>query len=160
MSEAKKLHLIKCGICVGIIIAAFGILSGFICLARKNWINGLKVAAERTLPEKSGYKVMDFVPIESNLSTSAGCFALGGEASTDGDLIFVVRATTYYGPFPAVYVYHASNGAAEFIGFYMLNSTISKQIVLDGNDSCIKFWKSRCEILAKEYTASKKELKK
>lgn len=134
------------GIFIGIITVFFLIDFGFVRLAEKNMTAALQHAVDEILEEKmpGRWTITGTAAILSPFSTSASLYELRDKKSAEQAYAIIIRTTTLFGPYPAVFLYK-KNAASEFIGYACVKGRVKR--ILEENPSVplIKYWAKKTE---------------
>ncbi len=138
MNQGAKKQLIQAGVFTGTLLLFFLTLALFAVLGRKSWERGLRAAVEQVLPP-SEWQCGKMLKIDSSFSSSAACFELVKKNEpTKKCQALIMRASSYWGPFPAVFV--VRDGKAEFMGAAYTNNSVSRALEDAKNDSQSLYW--------------------
>lgn len=134
------------GIFTGIIAVLFLIDFGFVRLAEKNMTEGLQHAVTSVLEEKmpEQWTVTASIDVLSPLSTSASVYELRSRKSADKAYAVIIRTTTLFGPYPAVFLCK-KNTIPEFVGYTCVQGRVKR--ILEENPSVplIRYWAGKTE---------------
>lgn len=146
MTEEKtSKQLLKIyGIASGILLVMAAILAVMIFASARSWQNGLRQKTAEVLErEEPGiWSVGDFVKINSPFSLSCACYKLRKKSGGEKTYAVILRISTIYGPFPAVFTC-TKDGDAHFVGFSGLNGRIADLSKQDKADMHIQYWTNR-----------------
>lgn len=128
-----------------IISVVFGILIYFTKLSHKFWNNSLKVGIENVLEEKYPYQwiVGNSVEIKNTFASNSACCEVRNRSNGDVCYAIMIRIGTFYGPLPAVYLYHMNNKDnpyVEFVGYSSLHGRIAEIEKAKKVDKRIEYW--------------------
>ena len=132
------------GIFTGILVFLFLLDVGFIRLAQKNWSSGMYNALSAILDEKQPgvWRVDRSLKINAPFSTSAQAFEVQNMQNGKRARAVVVRTTTIFGPYPAVFIYDNTTGS-EFIGYACISGRIKRLLEEDSNSVSRNYWSAR-----------------
>lgn len=134
------------GIFTGIIAILFLIDFGCIRLAEKKMTGGLQNAVTEILEEKmpEQWIITGNIAVLSPLSTSASLFELRDRKSAETAYAIIIRTTTLFGPYPAVFLYKKSTGS-EFVGYTCVQGRVKR--ILEENPAVplIQYWAGKTE---------------
>lgn len=140
MNDGTKKQLAQAGVFTGIILFFFLALALFSVLAKKNWEKGLRAAVEDVLPT-SEWSCGKLLPIDSSFNVSAACFELSKKNEPSKKCrALVLRAASYWGPLPAVFV--CQDGKAELMGIAYMKSSISRAVFDEKDDRQTIYWQN------------------
>lgn len=137
-----------------IVSVVFGILIYFSRLSHKFWNNSLKTSIENVLEEHFPYEwaVGNSIEIKNTFASNAACCEVRNRSNGDLAYAVIIRIETFYGPLPAVYLYHLNNldkPFVEFVGYSSLHGRIAEIEKAKTVDKRIQYWGKKIpEILA------------
>lgn len=144
-TDSKEALRITC-IFAGILTFFFLIDFGCIRLAEKKWTKGLQQAVETMLEEKQPdkWKVTKPVRILSPFSTSAALYELQDKNSAEKEYAVIIRTTTLFGPYPAVFLYKKNSGA-EFLGYTCVSGRVKRILEENTTNPLLAYWTQKIE---------------
>ena len=147
MNDKKfyKHFFILYGIIAAVVLAVFVILFYSVKLSRKSWNENLRTSVQNVLNsyEEGQWKVKEQVAINNSFASHAAAYKITN-ADSEEAVAVIIRIATFYGPFPAVFIYQQSeenvNDEAIFAGYSSLKGNILKQINAGTTDKRVSFW--------------------
>ena len=123
------------------LLIVFGILSYSIILSRKSFSKNLSVSVQKVLDEyqKGKWAVMDNVPINKPISFNSAAYEVRCNQDNTLAKAVIIRVTTFYGPLPAVFIYH-QNKSVEFAGYASLHGRIGLALNSGYPDKRLEYW--------------------
>lgn len=132
------------GVFIGILVFLFMIDFGFIRLSQKKWTNGLKESISEILEEKQPNKwiITKNLKINSCISTNSIAFELQNKETGKRSIAVIIRTTTLFGAYPALYIYNSSTDI-EFIGYACIKGRVKTILEEDINNLHITYWSKK-----------------
>ncbi|MBD5407550.1 MAG: hypothetical protein HDR56_08060 [Treponema sp.] len=132
------------GIFTGVLVVLFFLDFGFVRLAQKSWNSGMYNALGAILDEKQPgvWRIDHPIKIDSPFATSAQAFEVQNMQNGKRSRAIIVRTTTIFGPYPAVFIYDSASGS-EFIGYACVSGRIKKLLEENGNSVIRDYWAVR-----------------
>ena len=156
-SDAYKKQLVTYGFFSGLLVLLFTLLVVFSLFSQKRWDEGLKQPLKAALSQSFYREYTLSSPVLLTVPFAASCagYVLISPTGTQNYYGIVVRCTTMYGPFAAVFVYDVNHGTAEFIDYAQLDGKARSAIVNASRNSQLRYWEKKIPAIMKNSHVAK-----
>ncbi len=139
-----KKFFIKYGILMAFFAVFFFIAVYSSILSRKAWQNNLQYCIEEVLETKfpNEWEIQNSIKLNNTFSMNAVCYNVINRLKGESAKVLTLRATTFYGPFPLVFLVSKDN-QITFVGCASVHGKINRQIENIPFSIRVNYWQKR-----------------